>query len=227
MMDLQYTLSPNHGDRKGRDVSLVVLHYTGMKTGQEALERLCDPDAGVSAHYLLEEDGRAVQLVPEDRRAWHAGVSSWAGETDVNTVSIGIEIVNPGHEFGYRDFPESQIDRLIPLLRGICERHGVPREGVIGHSDVAPDRKEDPGERFPWQRLADEGLALAPWAGAMPPVLPAQEDASKLLTQIGYGVALYGLDACVTAFQRRFCPHSLGHSLSPETMAALSEAVNL
>ncbi|MEO1658832.1 MAG: N-acetylmuramoyl-L-alanine amidase [Pseudomonadota bacterium] len=215
--------SPNHGDRKGRSVSLVVLHYTGMKTGQEALDRLRDPEAGVSAHYLLEEDGRAFSLVPEDRRAWHAGVSSWAGETDVNSISVGIEIVNPGHEHGYRAFPDAQIETLIPLLRGICQRHSVPPRGVVGHSDVAPDRKEDPGELFPWDRLADEGLALAPWSGAMPDSLPAADDASSLLDRIGYGTELYGLDACVTAFHRRFYPQGLGQGLSPPTLAAIAE----
>ncbi|MEM6748593.1 MAG: N-acetylmuramoyl-L-alanine amidase [Pseudomonadota bacterium] len=222
-MDLQQTPSPNHGDRKGHKVSLVVLHYTGMTTGQEALDRLRSEEAGVSAHYLIEEDGRAFALVPEDRRAWHAGVSSWHGETDVNSISVGIEIVNPGHEHGYRAFPDAQIDTLIPLLRGICERHGVPRERVVGHSDVAPGRKEDPGELFPWDRLAKEGLALPRWSGRMCDDLPSDDQAAELLTRIGYGVELSGLGACVTAFQRRFCRDELGHGLSPKTLAAIVE----
>lgn len=220
-LELQHTPSPNHGDRKGRDVSLVVLHYTGMKTGGEALERLCSAEAGVSAHYLVEEDGRIFCLVSEDRRAWHAGVSSWAGETDINSVSVGIEIVNPGHEHGYRAFPEAQIESLIPLLRGICERHGIAAERVVGHSDVAPDRKEDPGELFPWDRLAGEGLTLPTWTGDAADVVTSSSEAGELLSRIGYSVDLYGLDACVTAFQRRFYPRALGQGLSKDTLTAI------
>ncbi len=221
MLELQHTPSPNHGDRKGREVSLVVLHYTGMKTGGEALERLCSAEAGVSAHYLVEEDGRVFSLVPEYRRAWHAGVSSWAGEADINSVSVGIEIVNPGHEHGYRAFPKTQIESLIPLLRGICERHSIAKERVVGHSDVAPDRKEDPGELFPWDRLAGEGLTLPTWSGDAAHVSMSSDEASELLTRIGYGVDLYGLDACVTAFQRRFYPRALGQGLDEGTLSAI------
>lgn len=220
---LLHTPSPNHGDRKGLPVSLLVLHYTGMKTGKEALERLCDPDAGVSAHYLLEEDGRAFQLVPEERRAWHAGVSFWAGETDINSISIGIEIVNPGHEHGYRPFPQAQIDALVPLVRGICVRHAIATDRVVGHSDVAPDRKEDPGELFPWKRLSDEGLALAPWSGEIEQTPWPVEGTAAALSKMGYGVDVFGLDACVTAFQRRFCPPALGQGIDAQTLAAIGE----
>lgn len=215
--------SPNHGDRKGRDVSMVVLHYTGMKTAEEALARLCDPEAGVSAHYLIEENGRLHALVPEDRRAWHAGVSQWGREKDINSVSIGIELVNPGHEWGYRAFPERQIDALIHLLHELQDRHHVTRARIVGHSDVAPDRKEDPGEKFPWSALAAERLAVGPWTGIIPEELPGEEDAAKLLAGIGYGVEAFGTEACLKAFQRRFCPSALGAGFDAKTAAALAE----
>lgn len=139
---------------------MLVLHYTGMRSGAEALERLLDPAAQVSAHYLVEEDGGVVNLVPEARRAWHAGVSFWAGERDINDVSIGVEIVNPGHEWGYRPFPEVQIAGLISLLDDIRGRWAISDARIIGHADVAPDRKMDPGELFPWDHLAARGHGL-------------------------------------------------------------------
>ncbi len=212
--------SPNF-DARGTNISMVVLHYTGMKTGQAALDRLRDPDAKVSAHYLIEEDGTLFRLVHEAERAWHAGVAQWQGRSDVNAMSVGIEIVNPGHEFGYRDFPAAQIDALIPLLRDILRRHDIPAERVVGHSDVAPDRKDDPGELFPWGRLAEEGLALPPWNGAYPPAVPDEESALQRLSRIGYGVEVFGAAACVTAFQRRFAPAELGQGLTEATRAAI------
>jgi N-acetylmuramoyl-L-alanine amidase len=151
--------SPNHNDRAG-PVSLLLLHYTGMASGEEALQRLCDPRAEVSAHYVVDEDGSILQLVPESRRAWHAGRSYWKGERDINSRSIGIEIVNPGHENGYRPFPDAQVQSVIELARDICARHGIAPHDVLGHSDVAPERKEDPGELFPWDRLAAAGVGL-------------------------------------------------------------------
>src|SRR6478609_2257523 len=141
---------------------MLVLHYTGMKTASEALARLCDPAAKVSAHYTVDEDGTVYVHVPENRRAWHAGVSHWAGVDNVNARSIGIELVNPGHEFGYRAFPEAQIASLITLCHGILSRHAIPAARVLGHSDVAPARKEDPGELFPWGELALAGIGLWP-----------------------------------------------------------------
>ena len=159
--------SPNFDARKSPP-DMVVLHYTGMKTGPEALARLCDPEAKVSAHYLIEEDGRLYTLVAEARRAWHAGVSFWKGERDINAVSIGIELVNPGHEFGYRDFPDAQIAALVALLDDIRGRWDIPDSRILGHSDVAPARKQDPGERFPWQALAKAGHGL--WVD--PPASP-------------------------------------------------------
>jgi N-acetylmuramoyl-L-alanine amidase len=139
---------------------MLVLHYTGMRTADEAVARLCDPEAQVSAHYVVDEDGAILRLVAEERRAWHAGKGAWQGETDCNAASIGIEIVNPGHEFGYRDFPEVQIDAVISLINDIRTRWTIPDARIIGHSDLAPERKQDPGERFPWKRLAAIGHGL-------------------------------------------------------------------
>ena len=152
---------------------MIVLHYTGMKSGEEALARLTDPAAKVSSHYLVHEDGRIDQLVPEARRAWHAGLSSWKGVADINSCSIGIEIVNPGHEFGYRDFPDAQIEAVISLCRDIIARHRIPNARVLAHSDVAPARKQDPGEKFPWARLAASGVGL--WVEPSP--LTSRHDA--------------------------------------------------
>lgn len=158
--------SPNFNARK-QPVDMLVFHYTGMETGQAALDRMCDPEAEVSAHYMIWEDGRIAQLVGEDKRAWHAGVSSWKGETDLNSRSIGIEIVNGGHDWplpGNRlpPFPEVQIDALIKLTHGILERWNIPQQRIVGHSDIAPARKEDPGEHFPWAKLARYGIGLWP-----------------------------------------------------------------
>ena len=153
--------SPNIGERAGgREPDMIVLHYTGMQTGDAALERLCDPEAKVSSHYLVYENGSTVQMVPEALRASHAGVSSWEGETDTNSRSIGIEIVNPGHDFGYPAFPSRQIAAVIVLCKGILTRHTILRENIVAHSDVAPARKQDPGEKFPWKLLHDSGVGL-------------------------------------------------------------------
>lgn len=217
-------MSPNHGVRTGEGISMVVLHYTGMKTAREALERLCDPDAGVSAHYLIEETGLVHRLVPEERRAWHAGVAQWGEDEDINSISIGIELVNPGHEFGYRDFPDAQVETLMRLLADIKERHAIPRARIVGHSDVAPDRKQDPGEKFPWSVLAAEDLAIGIWPGGTPARAPGREEAVSSLRTIGYAVDRFGLEPSVTAFQRRFCPGQLGRGLDAETCAAAAWA---
>jgi N-acetylmuramoyl-L-alanine amidase len=166
-MDVISAPSPNFDARRAPP-DMIVLHYTGMTNGEAALARLTDAAAKVSAHYLVEEDGRIFALVPEARRAWHAGVSFWRGERDINAASVGIEIVNPGHEYGYRAFPERQIDSLIELLGDIRSRWTIPDERILGHSDVAPARKIDPGELFPWRRLALEGHGL--WTE--PPAAP-------------------------------------------------------
>jgi N-acetylmuramoyl-L-alanine amidase len=158
-------VSPNH-DTRGRSIDMIVLHYTGMRSTDAALQRLCDPAARVSSHYVLLEDGEICQLVPEAERAWHAGVSSWEGETDINARSIGIEIANPGHDLGYPDFPDAQIAAVIALCRDLMLRRGIAAARVLAHSDVAPARKPDPGEKFPWRRLADAGIGI--WVDSTP-----------------------------------------------------------
>lgn len=198
--------SPNHDARPdGAALDMLVLHYTGMKTGEEALARLCDPAAKVSAHYTIDLDGTIYAHVAEERRAWHAGVSYWAGETNVNARSIGIEIVNPGHEFGYVPFAKEQIGALLDLAEGIIARHKIPPARVVGHSDVAPARKEDPGELFPWKALADYGIGIWPAESAK----ALREAPGDALAAFGYGVPPHAdvpLDKVIAAFQRRFRP---------------------
>ena len=193
--------SPNHDDRGGAAIDMLVLHYTGMKTAEEALARLCDPAAKVSAHYTIDEDGAVYAHVPEARRAWHAGAAFWAGVTDINAHSIGIELVNPGHEFGYRAFPDTQIAALITLCHGILLRHPIPSARVLGHSDVAPARKDDPGELFPWAQLAKAGIGL--WPDAV-----AGDLGADVLTGYGYDPDA-PQDKVITAFQRHFRPKKL------------------
>src|SRR5215471_1332690 len=177
--------SPNHDVRpEGGPIDILVLHYTGMKTADEALARLTDAASKVSAHYTIGRDGRVFAHVPEERRAWHAGVSFWAGERNVNARSIGIELVNPGHEFGYIPFTDEQIGALIDLARGILSRHPISPARVIGHSDVAPARKTDPGELFPWQQLADYGIGVWPASAVNRGRNLGQNDLGRL----GYGV---------------------------------------
>lgn len=220
--------SPNFDNRPdGGSVDLVVMHYTGMRSGLAALERLTDLEAKVSAHYLVEEDGTVYQMVDEENRAWHAGVSSWHTKTDTNSRSIGIEIVNPGHEWGYGDFPLGQIEAVVELLEGIVKRHGLRAHQIVGHSDVAPGRKEDPGEKFPWDKLAVHGLAVGTFQGGYD---ASGEDALSYaealgsLADIGYAVPDGNHGAAVLAFQRRFCPTALGQGLSPMTKAAIEWA---
>ncbi|PZO67793.1 MAG: N-acetylmuramoyl-L-alanine amidase [Paracoccus denitrificans] len=194
--------SPNHGPRRGiLRPELIVLHYTGMTDAASARDRLCDPTAEVSAHWLLLEDGTAEPLVAEDRRAWHAGAGSWQGRDDVNSRSIGIEIVNPGD----RPFPARQMSGLQDLLGGIMARHGIGRAGVIGHSDMAPDRKFDPGARFDWRRLALENLAICP-APTHNDNAPTLDDS---LSRIGYPMD-GGPSARLSAFRLRFRPWGTG-----------------
>ena len=193
--------SPNHDDRGGAPIDMLVLHYTGMPSAEAALSRLCDPAAKVSAHYTIDEDGTVYALVPDARRAWHAGHSFWAGLRSVNACSIGIELVNPGHEFGYRVFPQSQIAALKNLCRDILARHPIPAARVLGHSDIAPARKEDPGELFPWAELAADGIGL--W-----PQISSGECGADGLARFGYDPDV-PLDKIVTAFQRHFRPQNL------------------
>ncbi len=198
--------SPNHGPRPGGTViDMVLLHYTGMQTAMAALDRLCDPKAQVSAHYVIDEDGTLYQLVEEHRRAWHAGIAWWGGVRNINDRSIGIELVNPGHEHGYRPFPDSQMAALLLLLDDLIDRHGVDPARVLGHSDVAPSRKMDPGEYFDWPRLAERGLAIWP---EITPDEPRPPVPARLLGEIGYDPHAPANDV-VTAFQRRFLPGSI------------------
>ena len=211
-------LSPNF-DERDQPVSMVVLHYTGMKDAQSAVERLCDPAAGVSCHYLIHEDGRVLKMVPEEKRAWHAGKSFWRGLRNVNSASIGIEIVNPGHEFGYRPFTDAQMKALLPLLAVVVERHQIPRANVVGHSDVAPARKEDPGELFDWALLAKHRLAVArPTRGL---VDPDWTDGGFLLALERYGYDVSDARAAVIAFQRRFRPELMDGEIDGESRAIL------
>lgn len=212
--------SPNW-DERALPVSMVVLHYTGMPTGAEALERLCDPQAKVSAHYFIDEDGTVTSLVPEDKRAWHAGKSYWRGITDVNSASIGIELVNPGHEWGYRPFPEAQMEALLPLLADIVERHDIAPANVVGHSDVAPGRKTDPGELFDWALLGKLRLAL-PIPKAKINLIYDNPGAFYLaLERFGYDVA--DGHAAVRAFERRWRPNKIAGELDGQLGGILFE----
>ncbi len=229
--------SPNFDERRCRKpVDMVVLHYTGMQTAEAALNRLTDAEAKVSAHYVVDEDGTITRLVAEEARAWHAGVAFWRGIRDVNARSIGIELVNPGHEFGYRPFPEAQIAALLPLLQQIKTRHSIPAAGFIGHSDVAPQRKEDPGELFPWARLAQAGFGLwpspefrpSPHAPELRPGMKsgAVVDLQVALDRIGYGIEGSGIydpltETVVRAFQRHWRPARIDGIADPETTSLI------
>lgn len=204
-MTIEDRPSPNHDDRKGIKPSLIVLHYTGMQTAEAALARLTDADSKVSAHYTVDEDGKVYRHVEEDRRAWHAGYSFWRGESDINAHSIGIEIVNPGREWGYRAFPDAQIRAVTSLCKVIMERHGIEDEDVLGHSDVAPARKDDPGELFPWQRLAQEGIGTWPSPSDEDAVKAAAISVERALHDYGYDPRVKFRDKLV-AFQRRYVP---------------------
>ena len=227
--------SPNCGERnKARVPDMILLHYTGMPDAEGALAQLCTAGTNVSAHYVVLEDGRIVQCVPEGKRAWHAGVGSWAGEDDINSCSIGVEIVNPGHDWGYPEFPLRQIAAVIALCRGIMLRRGVPSHRVLAHSDVAPSRKKDPGEKFPWHSLANSGVGH--W------VQPAQivsgegiklgtindsvRNLQQALARYGYGIPASGkydgtTMEVVTAFQRHFRPARVDGIADHSTLVTL------
>lgn len=205
--------SPNF-DERSAPISMIVLHYTGMPTAAEALARLCDPEAKVSAHYLVDEDGSVRQLVPEDKRAWHAGRSHWRGVTDVNSASIGIEIVNPGHDWGYRPFPTAQVEAVIRLVADVKERHGITRGNIVAHSDIAPARKRDPGELFPWGQLARLRLALPrPTKNLLD---PGWSEAGFLLALERFGYDVTEPMAAIMAFQRRFRPELVDGEIDAE-----------
>lgn len=227
--------SPNHGERRAdAQIDMIVLHYTGMKDAESALSRLCNPAAEVSSHYFVYENGSIVQLVPEGRRAWHAGEACWAGESDINSCSIGIEIVNPGHEYGYIDFPASQIAAVVALTKDIAARYNIPSQRILAHSDVAPGRKQDPGEKFPWEQLAAQGVGH--WVEPEPvsggrffqegeegqPI----EALQSMLTMLGYDLAITGVfDArtriVVEAFQRHYRPARVDGIADSSTIATL------
>jgi N-acetylmuramoyl-L-alanine amidase len=207
---------------------MLILHYTGMRTAKEALDRLCDPAAMVSAHYLIDEDGTITRLVAEEQRAWHAGIASWRGRSDINGASIGIELVNPGHEFGYRRFPEPQMAALETLARDIFRRHPIPPRGVIGHSDVAPLRKQDPGELFDWPRLARAGIGFWPdFAAGGPATMPGLREIQSSLAAIGYvcpqsGAQDAATTAALLAFQRHFRPERCDGVLDTDTACRIA-----
>jgi N-acetylmuramoyl-L-alanine amidase len=209
--------SPNHDARPaGKPVDMLILHYTGMSTGAEAIARLRDPAAQVSAHYVVEEDGAVLALVPEGRRAWHAGVSHWRGHENLNARSIGIEIVNPGHQHGYRPFPALQMAAVCDLCLQILGRHPIPPRNVLAHSDVAPDRKEDPGELFDWEGLANNGVGVWPKRDG-----PPSGSATALLARIGYRADL-PLETILRAFRRHWMPHRLDGPVDAATLSRLN-----
>jgi N-acetylmuramoyl-L-alanine amidase len=228
--------SPNHSERKNSVApDMIVLHYTGMRDNEAAIRQLCAPAAEVSAHYVVLQDGYILQLVAESRRAWHAGVSSWAGETDINSCSIGIEIANPGHDHSYPDFPKRQIAAVTALCRSIMTRHRITPDRVLAHSDIAPTRKQDPGEKFPWKVLAGSGIGLWVKPARLEPngpifVLgetnPAIEELQRLLAKYGYGVNPTGyLDGttrdAVAAFQRHFRPERVDGVVDGSTIVTM------
>lgn len=234
--------SPNHDARPvGAVVDMLILHYTGMASAQAALARLRDADARVSAHYLVDEDGAVVRLVSEERRAWHAGVARWGGRDDINGVSIGVEVVNPGHEFGYRRFPEPQMTALAALCRDIAGRHPIAARHVLGHGDVAPARRADPGELFDWAGLARAGVGLWPEAaiatGEMGLTL-RRGDGGSAVNEIRRGLAGFGydlrpegaydeaLEQVVTAFQRHFRPRRVDGVVDPETAQRIFQVLD-
>jgi N-acetylmuramoyl-L-alanine amidase len=238
-LDIRERPSPNH-DSRGEVIAgtpridMLVLHYTGMQSGAAALDRLCDPEARVSSHYVVEEDGSVWRLVAEERRAWHAGVSYWLGETGLNTVSIGIEIVNPGHEWGYRAFPERQMQAVEALCRDILARRRIPAHRIVGHSDIAPTRKSDPGELFDWPRLARAGIGLWPEPAAdlqrrRGRGVGVIERAAALsdLARIGYEVEPGNESPALAAFQRRYRPERWDGRLDGETAGRLAEVREL
>jgi N-acetylmuramoyl-L-alanine amidase len=231
--------SPKCGERRPPAASapdMLILHYTGMEAADAACRRLCEPDSEVSSHYLVFEDGRIAQLVPESARAWHAGVASWEGASDINSRSIGIEIANPGHDYGYPDFPAAQIEAVIALCRDILARHAIRADRVLAHSDVAPSRKRDPGEKFPWAALHDNGVGH--WVPQAPIVrgkvfrLGDRGDEIRALQErlgdYGYGISPTGefgraTEDVVAAFQRHFRPALVDGAADPSTQATLRE----
>ena len=232
--------SPNHAERKnGRTPDMLILHYTGMPTAQAALEWLCTEESQVSSHYFVDEDGRVTQLVPESARAWHAGQSHWRGETDINSASIGVEIANPGHAGGSPPFHDAQIEAVIALCRDIVDRHAIPAERVLAHSDIAPMRKQDPGEGFPWERLHAAGIGH--WSEPLPvgggrffqegDVGQPVEALQTMLALYGYDVTVDGFysvetTAAISAFQRHFRPARVDGIADASTIGTLHKLLS-
>ena len=216
---MEYRPSPNHDERPvGAAIDMLVIHYTGMESAEAAIDRLCDPQAKVSAHYVIHEDGLTVQLVAEERRAWHAGVAFWRGNTDINARSIGIELVNPGHQFGLKPYPEKQMAALEILVLDIFQRHPLPGRNVVAHSDVAPRRKADPGELFDWSRLYKSGIGVWPQDGQNNGM--NEQQAGILLRDFGYETD--DLGKTLEAFQRHFRPGIVNGKLDSDTVQLLS-----
>lgn len=222
--------SPNYDERPhGASVDILLLHYTGMPTAQEALEILCDPASSVSAHYLIYETGEVFALVPEEKRAWHAGKAYWRGHRNINARSIGVEIVNPGHEWGYRDFPSAQMEALIVLAKGVVERHCISMRNVLAHSDVAPERKQDPGERFDWEALAREGIGL--WVGkegvenlSLLSGIGDEDIFQSDLERFGYDPEI-ALEIATAAFQRHYRPWKVDGIIDIESHKILRQLI--
>lgn len=232
--------APNFEPRRGVEKpSILLLHYTGVETAAKAIDWLTRVESRVSCHYAIDEGGCITQMVAEDMRAWHAGEAIWQGETDINSASIGIEIHNPGHELGYPDYPEAQLAALEALCKDIIARQGIRPEGVLGHSDVAPTRKKDPGEKFPWARLARAGIGH--WVEPLP-VVPAEAglgvgvagplvaDVQLRLRKYGYGIEATGVvdgktEFVVTAFQRHFRPARVDGRIDQSTITTLERLI--
>jgi N-acetylmuramoyl-L-alanine amidase len=233
--------SPSHNERcSGAAPDMLLLHYTGMPDAQGALDRLCDPASEVSCHYFVFEDGHIVQLIAEARRAWHAGVATWAGEQDINSRSIGIEIANPGHDGDYPDFPEPQMRAVEALCRDIVARRTIAPQRVLAHSDVAPRRKRDPGEKFDWARLALSGVGL--WVEPVPirggdglgpgDAGPAVAGLQRDLARLGYALTVNAVfdettRDVVTAFQRHFRQAQIDGRADASTIETLKALLKL
>jgi N-acetylmuramoyl-L-alanine amidase len=198
---------------------MLILHYTGMKSAQAALDRMCDYEAKVSAHYMVDLDGKIFRLVAEEMRAWHAGVSYWRGNTNLNHRSIGVEIVNQGHEFGYTEFPAPQMKSVANLCLEILNRHNIPARNVVAHSDIAPTRKQDPGELFTWKILAEKGC------GIFPLTTNNKQQPATNLSQYGYDIG--DLPSAITAFQRHFRPHNISKIWDKECANLLASLLSM
>ena len=212
--------SPNFDSREGNLIQFIIIHYTDMLSAEDALTRLCDPEAKVSAHYLIDKVGQVTQLVKDEDRAWHAGLSSWQGINGLNAHSIGIELDYPGHTFGLTTFPIEQIQSLLILLKQLINKHAINPQQIWGHSDIAPSRKTDPGEFFPWKDLATNGMGVWPAEPVRAEVNLDLNTLQGFLSEIGYDCPVTGqLDehtrSVVRAFQRHYTPTEITGENSP------------